>query len=296
LPRLRFLFAFAVLPAFLFAQHNAGSSNTGSSSAAASSAASAASASHSAPTSTSSASHSTPAPSSSAGSHSSPSASTHSTASESRSPAPAKTSTSNRTSSSASTDQSRRSNTKIDSRTAKRTADVEKSKDTKTAKVDPPEQHRRWIFWRHPNAPKDANLRKKACVKEPCPACPPGETRKNGWCSSPVVSATHFCAADEWWNGTRCTQIGETCPAGQIREGTMCRADCTTHTAGAQHWIMMLRNARQERDDVCRQNPTSRECQEAEAAYDLRIHEYRSFLGGMPTECRTGLPDPAGVI
>ena len=300
MPHFRFLPAFVLVPAFLFAQHNAGSSNASSSTAASSAAASSASHSASTSTSSSSATHSSATTSSSGASmssHSAPGASAHNAVSESHASLPSKSSTSNRVEdTSANKERSRRTTPKIDSMVPKKTADIEKEKDVGTATAKPPEQHRRWIFWRHPSAPKDANLRKKPCLKEPCPVCPPGETRQNGRCLPPVVAETHFCAADERWDGLRCSQIVETCPIGQIREGATCRTDCTSQTSGAPHWITMLRNARQDRDQACRQSPTSQECREAEAAYNLRLHEYRSFLGGLPVECRAGLPDPAGVI
>jgi hypothetical protein len=56
-----------------------------------------------------------------------------------------------------------------------------------------------------------------------------------------------------------------------------------------------LRSARQQRDEVCLRNPTGKECQQADAHYNLVLTEYRSFLGGVPTECQTALPDPIAI-
>lgn len=59
--------------------------------------------------------------------------------------------------------------------------------------------------------------------------------------------------------------------------------------------IVELRSARQRKDDACLQNSTGKECQEAEAQYDLMLLEYRNYLGGVPAECRSGLPDPIAI-
>jgi hypothetical protein len=84
------------------------------------------------------------------------------------------------------------------------------------------------------------------------------------------------------------------CLPGQSRVGFSCQ-DCITSTASAQNVIVELRSARQRKDEVCLQNPTGRECQEAEAHYNLTLNEYRNFLGGVPSECRTALPDPIAI-
>jgi hypothetical protein len=71
--------------------------------------------------------------------------------------------------------------------------------------------------------------------------------------------------------------------------------DCAIPTASAQNVIVQLRSARLSKNDICLQNPTGKECQEAEAHYDLMLNEYRNLLGGVPTECRTELPDPIAI-
>jgi hypothetical protein len=82
---------------------------------------------------------------------------------------------------------------------------------------------------------------------------------------------------------------------GQGRVGASCQTDCTTATASAQNVIVELRSARLQKDDACVQNPTGQECQAAEAHYYLMLNEYRNFLGGVPTECQTSLPDPIAI-
>jgi hypothetical protein len=84
------------------------------------------------------------------------------------------------------------------------------------------------------------------------------------------------------------------CPAGQSMVGASCQADCTLPTGSAQNFIVELRSARLRKSDVCTQNPTGRDCQEAEGRYDLMLNEYRTFLGGVPMECRTA-PDPIAI-
>jgi hypothetical protein len=59
--------------------------------------------------------------------------------------------------------------------------------------------------------------------------------------------------------------------------------------------IVQLRSARLRKNDICLQNPTGKGCQEAEAHYALMLNEYRNLLGGVPTECRTALPDPIAI-
>jgi hypothetical protein len=85
------------------------------------------------------------------------------------------------------------------------------------------------------------------------------------------------------------------CLPGQSRVGTSCQADCAISTAGAENVIVQLRSARLHKNDVCMQNPAGTECQEAEAYYDLMLNEYRNFLGGVPMECQTALPDPIAI-
>jgi hypothetical protein len=80
---------------------------------------------------------------------------------------------------------------------------------------------------------------------------------------------------------------------GQNLVGAMCQVDCTLPTAGAQNLIMELRNARQKKDEACRQDPGSPECQIAEGEYDLTFTEYEGYLVGVPAQC--GLPDPITI-
>jgi hypothetical protein len=72
-----------------------------------------------------------------------------------------------------------------------------------------------------------------------------------------------------------------------------CQLACTTATGGAQSYIELLRMARQDKDAACMKNPTGQECQSAEVTYDMRLNEYRAFLGGVPIGC--ALPDPISI-
>jgi hypothetical protein len=154
------------------------------------------------------------------------------------------------------------------------------------------------------------DLGKRKCLKEPC-ACPPGETRKGGACVAEPITQAQACGIGQTWNGIQCVHercpagkrwngiqcVYDSCPAGQRRVGAgdTCRADCTTENARAQDVIMRLRNARIEKDDACRQDPYGMRCQGAEASYSSLLNEYRNFLGGVPVECRTTIPDPISI-
>ena len=75
--------------------------------------------------------------------------------------------------------------------------------------------------------------------------------------------------------------------------GTTCQPDCTLSTAGAQNYIELLRMARQDKDQACLKDPTGDECRSAGMTYDIRLNEYRAFLGGVPSTCT--LPDPISI-
>jgi hypothetical protein len=51
--------------------------------------------------------------------------------------------------------------------------------------------------------------------------------------------------------------------------------------------------ARQDKDSACLKNPTGQECQQAESTYEIRVNEYRNYLGGVPATC--ALPDPISI-
>jgi hypothetical protein len=83
------------------------------------------------------------------------------------------------------------------------------------------------------------------------------------------------------------------CLPGQTSVGGSCQPDCTLATAGAQPDIELLRMARQDKDSACLKDPNSDECHSAEATYDMRLNEYRAYLGGVPSGCF--LPDPISI-
>ena len=156
-------------------------------------------------------------------------------------------------------------------------------------------------------APKPVQLkpiapdpRRKLCKDGSCQPCPAGGSKgKDGSCTAPPGTRTVVqqpCPAGQVWSGTQCLIVGaQQCLPGQSRVGTSCQADCAIPTASAQNVIVQLRSARLRKNDICLQNPTGKECQEAEAHYDLMLNEYRNLLGGVPTECRTALPDPIAI-
>src|SRR5579859_1438429 len=165
-----------------------------------------------------------------------------------------------------------------------------------------------------PPAPVSPSVPRKLCKDGPCPVCPSGQsTGKDGACAPPsrVVKNANLdnagsarntvqqpCPAGQIWDGAQCAIVGaQQCLPGQSKVGASCQAqpDCTIATASSQNVILELRSARLQKDDVCLRNPTGQECQQAEAHYDLLLNEYRNFLGGVPTECRTTLPDPIAI-
>ena len=148
--------------------------------------------------------------------------------------------------------------------------------------------------------PVEPDLRRKICKDGPCQQCPAGESAgKDGSCAPPPTTkatAAQSCPGGQVWNGNQCLTVGaQQCQPGQTRIGASCQAtDCATPTASAQNVIMRLRSARQ-RKEACRQNSTTQECQEAETQYNSVYNEYQAFLGGVPAECRIGLPDPSAI-
>lgn len=151
---------------------------------------------------------------------------------------------------------------------------------------------------------------RKFCKDEPCPPCPPGQmSGKDGSCVSPPnpparapeatapqETAPQTCPAGQVWTGSGCVGAGaQECPPGQTKVGISCQADCFSTNASSQNLIVELRSARLEKSDVCGEKPNSQECREAEASYDIRLNEYRSFLAGAPAECRAALPDPSSI-
>ena len=156
--------------------------------------------------------------------------------------------------------------------------------------------------------PVPSDLHPRICKDGPCPACPPGQSRtKDGSCAAPAATkvvanpaaakpgaAMQFCPAGQIWNGLQCAPAGtQLCMPGQTLVGATCQVDCTSPAAGAQNLIMELRNARQKKDEACRQDPSSQECQIAEGQYSLAFTEYEGYLAGVPAQC--GLPDPITI-
>jgi len=150
------------------------------------------------------------------------------------------------------------------------------------------------------------DLNAKLCKNGPCPVCGPGQSpgKSNSCVPATAIKETarlpkpsavpQACAAGQTWNGIQCAPVGaQQCRAGETPVGTTCQPDCTIATAGAQTYIELLRMARLNRDQACTQNPNGQECQQAEGTYDMRLNEYRTFLGGVPGTCI--LPDPISI-
>jgi len=152
--------------------------------------------------------------------------------------------------------------------------------------------------------PVEPDPRRKICKDGPCQQCPPGQSAgKDGSCAPPPsakATAPQSCPSGQVWSGNQCVMGvmtgAQQCQPGQTRIGSSCQTtDCATPTASAQNVIARLRNARQRRDDDCRQNSTMQDCQEATAQYNSVFSEYQAFLAGVPAECRIGLLDPNAI-
>jgi hypothetical protein len=156
--------------------------------------------------------------------------------------------------------------------------------------------------------PVTSDLHSRICKDGPCSVCPAGHTRgKDGSCviatatkgganppAAKAAGATQLCPSGQIWNGLQCVSVGtQQCLPGQTIVGTACHVDCTSPTADAQNLIMELRSARQKKDEACRQDQGSQECQIADAHYNIMLSEYRTFLSGVPAQC--GLPDPISI-
>jgi hypothetical protein len=70
-----------------------------------------------------------------------------------------------------------------------------------------PEKKSFVTFLKHPfKKPKSvADNKRPPCRKEPCPVCPPGESRQGKGACGPVF-ANNFCGAGQLWNGFTCGQ------------------------------------------------------------------------------------------
>lgn len=145
----------------------------------------------------------------------------------------------------------------------------------------------------------------KLCKDKPCPVCAPGQSpgkdnscipvsQGNGANASAKPNALpHACVAGQVWNGFQCAPIFSQCLPGETNTGGSCHADCSAANAGAQSYIQRLRMARQDKDSACLKDPTGDECRSADATYQMRLTEYRNYLGGVSTQCT--LPDPISI-
>ena len=309
------LLAVLAVPTILFAQHTGTAATTHTSSS--STASTTSSVSHSTTSTPSSAPSSSPSHATSSTPSHSTTTSAPSRSSSSISPPTHSATTTERNSSLNRTSISPATK-RVDSELAKTPgSEFKKAKNLPSASITPAEKGSRFAFWRKrritpvvtPLPTIEPGLRKRKCLKEPC-ACLPGQTGGKG-CAAPPIAQTHICGIGNSWNGVQCAPEGcpagkrwngvqcvyDSCPAGETRLGVgdACRTDCTTAHARSQDVIMRLRNARIEKDDACRQDPTGLPCQRAEAGYSSMLNEYRNFLGSVPIECRTTMPDPISI-
>ena len=177
---------------------------------------------------------------------------------------------------------------------------------------------------KEPDMRLTSDLHREPCDKKPCmkptpkpvspdagakPTCASGQSiGKNNECVAAAATAAKAapvlpkpaavplaCSAGQVWNGSQCAQIGaaQQCLPGQSIASPSCQLACSVASGGAQNYILLLRNARQDKDQACMKDPTGTECQEAQSSYDLRLNEYRNFIAGAPTQC--GLPDPISI-
>jgi chemotaxis protein histidine kinase CheA len=136
----------------------------------------------------------------------------------------------------------------------------------------------------------------KICKDGPCQSCPTGQSPgKDGHCAAtaPLANAKavdqQACPAGQTWNGNQCAVVGAQ------PTGIGSPANCAGTTASLQNVIGRLRIAR-EQWDVCRQNTQGQECQQEKAKYGAVFGEYQGLLGGVPAQCRIGLPDPSAIF
>jgi hypothetical protein len=158
----------------------------------------------------------------------------------------------------------------------------------------------------HPVEPKPVpEAAKKTCKDGACQPCSSAQAKgkKDGGCDAAVAGAAaapkaagpQSCAAGQVWNGAQCLPAGaQPCTPGQIGSAS-CQAQCITASTAAQGYIDLLRNARQQKDDACLKNQMSKECSQAEFDYNMRISEYRGYLGVVPIGCQSTLPDPTAI-
>jgi hypothetical protein len=159
-----------------------------------------------------------------------------------------------------------------------------------------------------PQPPRD-DLRH--CITAEC-KCPQGQSPGKGGCVanpiSPPMTKSEACSAGTTWNGLSCIATNEICPAGQswngqscsivscpagkILRGGACMEDCSITNAQAYPRIPEVQSARRDRDDACRQDPGTAQCQQADGHYQSVLAEYRMLWAAAPTECRAPLPVP----
>ncbi|SRR5579871_465029 len=141
--------------------------------------------------------------------------------------------------------------------------------------------------------------------------CPPGQSQGKGgcvanptnpptrsencsagtsWNGSSCVPTNEICPTGQSWNGGRCTVAS--CPAGKILRGGTCMEDCSLTDSRADGLIPNVRNARQNRDDACRQGLGTIQCQQADSLYQSILAEYRMLWAAAPLACRAPLPVP----
>jgi hypothetical protein len=184
----------------------------------------------------------------------------------------------------------------------------QQNKMSQTQERATPEKRSFFSFLRHPFHPKPkqrldvkpketADLRHRVppCPKEPCPVCPPGETR-NGKGACVAVIASNDCQAGQTWNGGVCSPAA--CGAGTSWNGISCTPDaseCASFDSRAAMLANEMRGTKSEIDRVCTQDPFGQRCRELTMDHDGQLLRYRGLLNEAPSHCRTTMPDPLSL-
>jgi len=140
--------------------------------------------------------------------------------------------------------------------------------------------------------PVESDLRQRVCPNGPC-VCPTGQTASKGGCvASP--EASNQCSPGQAWNGANCV-VSTQCPGGEIWNGSSCQANCASVSGLSANLIIQLRSAHRERDEACRQDPSSTACQQTDGRYHSTLGEYENIWAGAPSSCRVLLPVPETI-
>ncbi len=143
--------------------------------------------------------------------------------------------------------------------------------------------------------PAESDLRRPVCLNGHCPCTQQQAAGKENCGTTPVINPGPQCPGGKGWNGTACVDYGagaSVCPPGEIRNGASCEPDCSAVRGLAQSRVPDVRSARQQRDGVCRNDPSGTECGQADGHYQAVLNEYRNIWASAPIGCQSTLPVP----